>query len=155
MSKLLDKIAPEIKLYKYLGNEINCLKRVFDRNWAEKGLNWKLHSVDWMIDRLKAEVKELDEAMTDVWEDAFLVNSLLYRLEQVLLEWQDCALVCLMGADRTRMEIEALRERLRAEVIPTKEVLSAEEIDGELVEVLKDAPVELYESEEEEHDDDN
>ncbi|MHA1786743.1 MAG: hypothetical protein ACTSWU_00910 [Candidatus Thorarchaeota archaeon] len=144
MLTIIDKIIPEIKLYKYLGKSIQELKESFDRNWSEKGLGWKIASVDFMISKAKEELNELDEAMTNAWSDAFLHKSLIYRLEQVLLEWKDLALVALMGIDRTMMELESLKERLKAEETPVKEVLVS---NGEK-EVMNEVVDDLYQEDE-------
>jgi len=150
VDRIIDKLAPEIKLYKHLGKAIQELKEPFERNWSEKGLGWKIFSIDFMIKKAKEEVDELDEAMTDAWGDFYLHQSLIRRLEQVLhqslirrleqvlLEWKDLALVALMGIDRTMIELESLRERLREEKTPIREVLRSDGKNEIMEEIVDD-----------------
>ncbi|MHA1287713.1 MAG: hypothetical protein ACTSPB_09955 [Candidatus Thorarchaeota archaeon] len=138
VDRIIDKLAPEIKLYKHLGKAIQELKEPFERNWSEKGLGWKIFSIDFMIKKAKEEVDELDEAMTDAWGDFYLHQSLIRRLEQVLLEWKDLALVALMGIDRTMIELESLRKRLKEEKTPIREVLRSDGKNEIMEEIVDD-----------------
>ena len=112
MPNPLDKLAPKIKLYKYLDKELEALKEVFNRNWDEKQDGWRYQSIDWLANRLDLERKELKEAIEVMWEDAMLHSSLIIRMKHVHMEFLDIALVALMGADKTRREFEALEKRL-------------------------------------------
>ena len=112
MPNPLDKLAPKIKLYKYLDKELEALKEVFNRNWDEKQDGWRYQSIDWLANRLDLERKELKEAIEVMWEDAMYHSSLIIRMKHVHMEFLDIALVALMGADKTRREFEALEKRL-------------------------------------------
>ena len=152
MSKIIDKIAPEILFHKYLGKELKALRETFDRNWDEKHDQWRGETIDWLAGRLDMEYAELKKAIKFMWEDAFLHYSLIVRMRQVHAEWLDVALVALMGADKTRRECESLEKRLKKR--PTVE---APESELEIVEILDAEPepeggVSLFTIQGDEHD---
>jgi hypothetical protein len=111
MSKIADKIAPKIKLYEYLDDEIEELKRVFDRNWKTEKDDWRYQPINYLLIRLKAELKELEDSIDIVWTVADERSSLAPRMMQVRLEFLEIALRALKGADKANREAIALKER--------------------------------------------
>jgi hypothetical protein len=111
MSKIADKIAPKIKLYEYLGVEIEELKNVFDRNWKREKDDWRYQPINYLSIRLKAELKELEDAIDTLWTFADERSSLTPRMAQVRLEFLEIALRALKGADKANREVTALKER--------------------------------------------
>lgn len=117
MSGILDMIAPVIPIYKYLGKELVALRETFDRNWDEKHDEWKDHTIEWQLARLDTERVELEEAIKEMWEHATTHSSLIERMKHVNSEFLDVALVALLGANKTRIEIEKLISRINKEAI--------------------------------------
>lgn len=111
MSTFIDKLIPEILIDKYLEKEFKELRKTFDRNWDEKRDGWRDESIEWLAKRIDAERAELERAIKEMREDAFLHSSVIYRTKRVRSEFLDVALVALMGADKARIEYEALEKR--------------------------------------------
>ena len=111
MSKIADKIVPKIKLYEYLGVEIEELKKIFDRSWKHEKDDWRYQPINFLLIRLKAELKELEDAIDVVWTIADEQSLLSPRMAQVRLEFLEITLRALKGADKANRETIALKER--------------------------------------------